>query len=80
MNKKITNSFVFKLAYNFCKCDSMQCESKIAFIKSLTMLFLLCKIYVHSSNGMKYMSMHLNPSIVWQPIITYCKDLMICIF
>jgi hypothetical protein len=53
---KITNLFSFKLAYNFCKCDSMQCESKNAFIKSLTMLFFLCKIYVHAFKSFNSMA------------------------
>jgi hypothetical protein len=38
--------FLFKFIYNLHKWDSIKREFKSAFIKSLTKIFLLCKIYV----------------------------------
>ncbi len=57
MNKtKIYKYFMFKFIYDCHKWDLIQCEFKSALIKSLSKIYLLCKIYVQFLKNYKFFS------------------------
>jgi hypothetical protein len=69
--KKSTIFFLCKFIYNIHKWDWIQCEFKSVFIKFLTKIFLLCKIYVQFLKNCRFFFSSIWFCTIIRIVITY---------